>query len=156
MEEREMSIENLHKELLETLPYKQPFLFIDRIIYIDEQKVKASYFFHENHDFYKGHFSHKPLTPGAILLECMGQVGCVLHGIYLFNLHKSKKKFEPILGLVESNYFYPVFPNTLVYVESELDYIKKTNIASINHLYDDMNNLVAISRIQCAFSIYES
>lgn len=155
MEEKAMFTNELHQQLLDAMPYKHPFLFVDQILHIDEKTIKTTYFFHDQHDFYQGHFKDKPITPGAILLECMGQTGCVLHGIYLFGLHKTKQQFEPILGLMEGNFFYPVYPNTLVYIESELDYIKGQHISAINHLYDDMQNLIAISRIQCKFEIYE-
>jgi 3-hydroxyacyl-[acyl-carrier-protein] dehydratase len=155
MEEKAMSSETLHKQLLERMPYAPPFFFIDKIIEIDEKKVVATYYFSENLDFYKGHFKHKPITPGVILLEAMGQVGCVLHGIYLFKLYENKKKFEPALGSIEVNFFQLVYPNTAVSIESELSYVRNNYISSVISIYDEQRNLMAMAKIQCNFLIYE-
>lgn len=150
-----MSSKELHQQLLNRLPYTDPFLFVDKIIEINEKKVIATYFFPESAFYYKGHFKHKPITPGAILLECMGQVGCVLHGIYLLGLHENNFSFEPVLGLVEGNFFEPVLPNSLINIESELQYIRNNYISSIIHLYDSNQRLIAMSKIQCNFIIHD-
>jgi len=150
-----MSSDTLHKQLLERMPYTHPFFFIDKIIEINEKKVIATYFFSENLDFYKGHFKNKPITPGVILLEAMGQVGCVLHGIYLLGLYKNNLPFEPVLGLMEVNFFHAIYPNSLVTIESELQYLRQNYISSISHIYDEQHNLISMSKIQCSFLIYE-
>lgn len=150
-----MSFNKLHQKLLERLPYKEPFLFVDKILEIDEKKVVVSYYFDEKAFFYQGHLKHKPITPGAIMLECMGQVGCVLHGIYLFKLHENDLRFDPVLGLMEGNFFQPLFPNSLVTVEAELQYLRNNYISSIAHLYDSNQQLIAMSKIQCNFIIYD-
>ncbi|NSW45224.1 MAG: hydroxymyristoyl-ACP dehydratase [Bacteroidales bacterium] len=155
MEAKAMSSEMLHKQLLERMPYAPPFFFIDKIIEIDEKKVTATYYFSENLDFYKGHFKHKPVTPGVIQLEAMGQVGCVLHGIYLLGLHKNNLPFEPVLGLMEGNFFQPLYPNSLVTIESELQYFRQNYVSSICHIYDEQHKLMSMAKIQCSFLIYE-
>lgn len=150
-----MSSEALHKQLLERMPYAHPFFFIDKIIEIDEKKVITTYYFADKLDFYKGHFKHKPITPGAIQLEAMGQTGCVLHGIFLFGLYKNNLTFEPILGLMEANFFLPLYPNSLVSIESELNYLRHNYISSLVHIYDEQRNLISMAKIQCNFLIYE-
>ncbi len=150
-----MSSNKLYQQLLNRLPYAEPFLFVDNIVEINEKKLITTYFFHQNAFFYKGHFKHKPITPGAIILECMGQAGCVLHGIYLLGLHENNHQFDPVLGLMEANFFQPLYPNSLVTVESELQYLKNNYIASLIHLYNSNQQLIAISKIQCNFIIYD-
>lgn len=155
MEENNMSSNDLYKKLLARLPYAEPFLFIDTILEIDEKKLVASYYFDEKAFFYQGHFIYKPITPGAIMLECMGQVGCVLHGIYLLGLHENNHRFDLVLGLVEGNFFEPLYPNSLVTIEAELQYLRNNHISSLAHLYDSNQQLIAMSRIQCNFIIYD-
>lgn len=150
-----MSSNKLHRKILARLPYNEPFLFVDNIVEIDDKKVIATYFFSEKEVFYKGHFAHKPITPGAIMLECMGQVGCVLHGIYLLKLYETNQLFEPILGLMEGNFFHPLPPNSKVIIETELQYLRNNHISSIAHLYDTNKNLIALSKIQCQLIIYD-
>ncbi len=150
-----MFTEQFYQQLLDKMPYKPPFLFVDKIIELTDNQIKATFFFDQKLDFYQGHFTHRPITPGVILLECMGQVGCVLMGIYQFKFYENNNKVEHILGLMEGNFYLPVYPNTLVTIESELEYVRGHYISSINHLYNDKMELAAMSRIQCNFQLYE-
>ena len=71
-------------EILAAVPQREPFRFIDEILEIDDQHVVASYRFRADHDFYRGHFPGRPITPGVILIEVMAQAALIAHGIYLF------------------------------------------------------------------------
>ena len=70
-------------EVLERLPQRDPFRFVDRIVEIDEEHVVAEYEWRRDADFYRGHFPGRPITPGVLLIEAMAQAGVVALGIYL-------------------------------------------------------------------------
>ena len=70
-------------EVLERLPQREPFRFVDRIVEIDEEHVVAEYEWRRDADFYRGHFPGRPITPGVLLIEAMAQAGVVALGIYL-------------------------------------------------------------------------
>ncbi len=72
-------------ELLELLPHRRPFRFIDRIVEIDDQHAVTEYTYRPDEFFYAGHFPGDPLTPGVILLETMCQAAAAL-GAYLLGL----------------------------------------------------------------------
>ena len=72
-------------EVLAAVPQRDPFRFIDEIREIDEEHIVASYTFREDHDFYRGHFPGRPITPGVILVEAMAQAGVVALGIHLLD-----------------------------------------------------------------------
>src|SRR5215510_6215768 len=69
--------------VLDAVPHRPPFRFIDEILELDEEHILAAYRFPADADFYRGHFPGNPITPGALLLEAMAQAGVVAHGIYL-------------------------------------------------------------------------
>ncbi len=71
------------EEVLEMLPQKEPFLFVDEILEVDDDHIVAQYRFRPDADFYRGHFPGRPITPGVILLESLAQVGVVALGVYL-------------------------------------------------------------------------
>ena len=73
------------KEVLAAIPQQEPFRFIDEILELDDDHIVASYTFRADHDFYKGHFPDRPITPGVLLVESMAQAGVVGLGIYLLN-----------------------------------------------------------------------
>lgn len=70
-------------EILNAVPQRHPFRFIDDILELDEESIVGAYRFREDEYFYRGHFPGRPITPGVILLETMAQTGVVAFGIYL-------------------------------------------------------------------------
>ena len=54
--------------IIDQLPYKSPFLFVDTLERIDDMGVEGCFTFREELDFYKGHFKGNPITPGVILV----------------------------------------------------------------------------------------
>jgi len=110
--------------IISKLPYEPPFLFVDQLTEVTENGVKGSYTYHENLDFYKGHFKGFPVTPGVILTETMAQIGVVCLGIYL--LSKAETNFAASVALTSSNieFLKPVYPNEKVVVTSEKIYFR--------------------------------
>ena len=65
------------------LPHRPPFLLVDKIIYIDSEKVVGIKNVTMNEPFFMGHFPDEPVMPGVLTVEAMGQCGGILalHGI---------------------------------------------------------------------------
>ena len=70
------------REVFELLPQKDPFLFVDEVLEVSDEHIVACFTFRHDHDFYRGHFPGRPVTPGVILLESLAQVGVVGLGLY--------------------------------------------------------------------------
>ena len=109
------------QEIISKLPYSKPFLFVDKILTINENGVEGTFTFEENLDFYKGHFKDNPVTPGVILTETMAQIGLVCLGIFL-NEEKEIKNIGFTSSEVE--FLKPVYPNEKVTVISEKIYYR--------------------------------
>jgi 3-hydroxyacyl-[acyl-carrier-protein] dehydratase len=73
----------MYNYILDLLPYKSTFRFVDEIAYVDADKVIGHYTLRPDAFFYNDHFPGNPVTPGAILTEIMAQIGLVVLGIYL-------------------------------------------------------------------------
>ncbi|MDT0641834.1 hydroxymyristoyl-ACP dehydratase [Zunongwangia sp. F363] len=131
------------KTILSRLPYSQPFLFIDKIIAIDENAVSGTYTFPPDSFFYKGHFKDNPVTPGVILTECMAQIGLVCLGIFLLNKEKpAEAKTGVAMTSSEMDFFKPVFPGERVKVKSEKIYFRFNKLKCKVEMYDAEDNLV--------------
>jgi 3-hydroxyacyl-[acyl-carrier-protein] dehydratase len=110
-------------DVLAKLPYSKPFLFVDRIIRIDEDGVEGEYTFDEELDFYKGHFKDNPVTPGVILTEVMAQIGLVCLGVFLLK-NQFNTKASIALTSTDIEFIKPVFPNEKVTVISQKIYFR--------------------------------
>jgi len=86
-------------EVLELLPQREPFRFVDEILEVDEDHIVATYRYPPEADFYRGHFPGNPVTPGVILLETVAQVGVVALGIYLVALAGGRDAVRRTLAL---------------------------------------------------------
>lgn len=111
------------QEIISKLPYSKPFLFVDEIVQIDENRVEGTYVFDEYLDFYKGHFKDNPVTPGVILTEVMAQIGLVCLGIFLLN-DRLNTTTSIALTSTEIDFLKPVLPNEKVTVISEKIYFR--------------------------------
>jgi 3-hydroxyacyl-[acyl-carrier-protein] dehydratase len=65
-------------QILDLLPQKAPFLFVDRLVSITDDEAVCEYTFRQDEVFYPGHFPGHPITPGVILVELLGQVASAL------------------------------------------------------------------------------
>jgi 3-hydroxyacyl-[acyl-carrier-protein] dehydratase len=113
------------KEILNLLPYSQPFLFVDELHDISEDGVTGSYTYKPDEFFYQGHFTNFPITPGVILTETMAQIAVVSLGIYLCKERLAISAMPQIaLTSVEINFHAPVFPGEKVTVSSQKKYFR--------------------------------
>ncbi len=110
-------------DIIQLVPHQEPFRFIDRITYIDEDRIEGQYFFRHDHGFYQGHFPDCPLTPGVILIEVMAQIGLVAFGLYLLIQNEDANKIidhcVPVLTAVDVRFSKKVLPGEHVFVKAE-------------------------------------
>lgn len=66
-------------EILTLLPHRYPFLLVDRVIALDKGKsIKAIKNVTINEPFFTGHFPHRPVMPGVLMLEAMAQAAALM------------------------------------------------------------------------------
>ena len=65
-------------KIMEILPHRPPFLFIDKIYELTDDLVIGVKNVTIDEDFFKGHFPDFPVMPGVIIIEAMAQMGGVL------------------------------------------------------------------------------
>lgn len=66
------------REITSILPHRFPFLLVDRVIEITEDKIVALKNVTWNEPFFQGHFPDAPVMPGVLMVEAMAQAGGIL------------------------------------------------------------------------------
>ena len=101
----------LSQKIISKLPYGEGFLFVDEITYVDENRIVGNYTFNADAPYYKWHFKHRPVTPGVLLIETMGQIGMASHIIYLEKMFNCNMNVNPLMLNMEVSFLKEVFPN---------------------------------------------
>jgi len=66
-------------KILKQLPHRYPFLLVDRVLSIDKGKsIRALKNVTINEPFFEGHFPHRPVMPGVLMLEALAQAAALL------------------------------------------------------------------------------
>lgn len=66
-------------QVLEHLPQRFPLLMVDRVLECEPGKrIKALKNVSANEPYFPGHFPHRPVMPGVLILESMAQAAGIL------------------------------------------------------------------------------
>lgn len=66
-------------EILKQLPHRYPILLVDRVLEIEKGKrIKALKNVSINEPHFLGHFPHRPVMPGVLMLEALAQAAALL------------------------------------------------------------------------------
>lgn len=66
-------------EIMRLLPHRYPFLLVDRVTDYEPHKwLKAYKNITYNEQFFQGHFPSRPVMPGVLIVEALGQAGGLL------------------------------------------------------------------------------
>ena len=60
------------------LPHRYPFLLVDRVDEIGEDRIVARKLVSRNEPFFDGHFPGMPVMPGVLIVEALAQAGALL------------------------------------------------------------------------------
>jgi 3-hydroxyacyl-[acyl-carrier-protein] dehydratase len=60
------------------LPHRYPFLLVDRVDEIGEDRIVARKLVSRNEPFFDGHFPGHPVMPGVLIIEALAQAGALL------------------------------------------------------------------------------
>ena len=66
-------------QILKLLPHRYPILLVDRVLELEKGKqIKALKNVTINEPFFVGHFPHRPVMPGVLMLEALAQAAALL------------------------------------------------------------------------------
>ena len=110
---------DIHK-ILKQLPHRYPFLLVDRVLEIDKGKsIKALKNVTINEPFFEGHFPHRPVMPGVLMLEALAQAAALL-AFDALGSSPSDDMVYYFAGIDGARFKRPVEPGDQLILEVEL------------------------------------
>ena len=110
---------NIH-QILKQLPHRYPCLLVDRVLELDKGKtIKALKNVTMNEPFFEGHFPHRPVMPGVLMLEALAQAAALL----AFDALGTSPNDETVYyfaGIDGARFKRPVEPGDQLILEVEL------------------------------------
>jgi 3-hydroxyacyl-[acyl-carrier-protein] dehydratase len=108
-------------QILKKLPHRYPFLMIDRVLEIEKGKrIKALKNVTINEPFFTGHFPHRPVMPGVLMLEAMAQAAALL-AFDATGVELDDKTVYYFAGIDAARFKRPVEPGDQLVVEVLLE-----------------------------------
>src|SRR4051812_29124123 len=104
-------------QVMEILPHRYPFLFVDRIIGFEgDVKVSGVKSVTINEPYFAGHFPGHPVMPGVLQVEAMAQVASIL----MMKITKSASRIGYFISADAVKFRKPVLPGDTLFIHAEL------------------------------------
>ena len=92
------------------LPHRYPFLLVDKVLEcVKGERIKAIKNVTTNEEFFSGHFPHRPVMPGVIILEALAQAAGILAFITADVVPDESTRFF-FVGIDKARFRKPVEP----------------------------------------------
>jgi 3-hydroxyacyl-[acyl-carrier-protein] dehydratase len=106
--------------ILKKLPHRYPFLLVDRVLELDKGKtIKALKNVTMNEPFFEGHFPHRPVMPGVLMLEALAQAAALL-SFDALGVTPNDEMIYYFAGIDGARFKRPVEPGDQLILEAEL------------------------------------
>lgn len=107
-------------KILKQLPHRYPFLLVDRVLSIDKGKsIHALKNVTINEPFFEGHFPHRPVMPGVLMLEALAQAAALL-AFDAMDTTPSEDSVYYFAGMDGVRFKRPVVPGDQLILDVEL------------------------------------
>lgn len=138
----------MNEDILNYLPYKSSFRFVDHISELSEDGVVGDYTLRPDSFFYEDHFVGNPVTPGVIITEIMAQIGLVVLGIYLMIKdaeagNAPDESSFPLFVSTEVSFNKMVLPGEKVTVTSKKQYFRFGKLKCYVEMKNSTGDIVA-------------
>lgn len=105
------------EEILNAIPHRPPFLFIDRIVTLGDTKIRTAKDISPDDPVFEGHYPGQPIMPGALICESIFQTGAVL----LSKMMGGITEGVPVLTRINNAKFKSIVkPGSTLDIEAEL------------------------------------
>ena len=132
-------------EIRKILPHRYPFLLVDRIVELDEERIVGIKNVTVNEPFFPGHFPDFPVMPGVLIVEAMAQTAGVL---VLSGIPDRDNKLVFLVAIENARFRKPVVPGDTLRIEMSV-MKRRVNVAKMAGRATVDGVLVAEAEVMC-------
>ena len=110
---------DIHK-ILKLLPHRYPILLVDRVLEIVKGKsIKALKNVSINEPYFNGHFPHRPVMPGVLMVDALAQAAALL-AFESFDISSQSNNVFYFAGIDGVRFKKPVEPGDQLILQIEV------------------------------------
>ncbi len=136
-------------QILKVLPHRYPFLLVDKVLELRKgDYIKAQKNVTMNEPCFTGHFPHRPVLPGVMILESMAQAGAIL-SMLSAEVGFDRSTMYYFAGIDQARFKKPVEPGHTMMHEVKLTRAKATVHKYVAKTFVD-GQLMCEAELMCA------
>ena len=107
--------------ILKQLPHRYPFLLVDRVLECRKgESIRALKNVTYNEPFFPGHFPHRPVMPGVMIIEALAQTAGILAFLTAGVIPDEDTRFY-FVGIDKARFRRPVEPGDQLILTAKLE-----------------------------------
>ena len=110
-----------HMGVRRLLPHRYPFLLVDRVLEcVKGESIRAIKNVTANEPFFPGHFPHRPVMPGVMIIEALAQTAGILAFVTAGVIPDENTRFF-FVGIDKARFRKPVEPGDQLVLTATLE-----------------------------------
>lgn len=124
--------------VMRRLPHRYPFLLVDRVLEcVSGKSIRALKNVTVNEPFFPGHFPHRPVMPGVMILEGLAQTAGIL-AFVTAGVYPDEERQLYFVGIDKARFRRPVEPGDQLIMKADLQRALRgiwrfTTVAEVNN-----------------------
>ncbi|HLQ14111.1 MAG TPA: 3-hydroxyacyl-ACP dehydratase FabZ [Steroidobacteraceae bacterium] len=107
--------------ILKRLPHRYPFLLVDRVLEcVPGKSIRALKNVSVNEPYFPGHFPHRPVMPGVIIIEALAQAAGIL-AFVTAGVYPDENSVFYFVGIDKARFRRPVGPGDQLILSATLE-----------------------------------
>ncbi|CDG83421.1 3-hydroxyacyl-ACP dehydratase FabZ [Janthinobacterium agaricidamnosum] len=108
------------QQIKRLLPHRYPMLLVDRVLdYELGKRITAIKNITANEEFFNGHFPHKPVMPGVLMIEALAQTAALLSFLTM-GIEPDENSVVYFVGIDSARFKRPVEPGDQLKMDVEI------------------------------------